>query len=110
MKIFTLATKHTLFPVMGWRLTDEEIDEDHCAYISEILNSGAQSFTEHMERIMSSQAGPFGISSHVGPKDVPRFASFLLMMLKIDQQKRAPTSELLGHPFLGKSDSGNDGD
>lgn len=100
MKIFTLATKHTLFPVMGWRLTDEEIDEDHCAYISEILNSGAQSFTEHVERIMSSQAGPFGISSDVGPVDIQPFASFLLMMLQIDQQKRAPTSKLLDHPFL----------
>ena len=77
-----------------------ELDEDHRAYINEILNSGAQSFTEHVERIMSSQAGPFGISSDVGPVDIQPFASFLLMMLQIDQQKRAPTSKLLDHPFL----------
>ena len=85
---------------MGCNLTDKEIDEDHHAYINEILKPGAESFTEHLEKTMSSHAGPFGISSDANPVDIPRFASFLLMMLQIDQQKRALTSELLVHPFV----------
>ena len=107
IKIFDLATKHTLFPVMGWGLTDKEIDEDHCTYINEILNSGAESFSRHVAKIVSSQAGPFGISSDISPVDIPRFTSFLLMMLQIDQQKQAPTSKLLVHPFMRLRARGN---
>lgn len=96
MKIFNFATKHTLFPVIGWGSTEEEIDEEHRGYINETLNSGVpvdESFTEFVAQQMSSNFGTL---------DIQRFTSFLLMMLQIDQHKRAPTSELLDHPFLRK--------
>lgn len=99
MKIFNFATKHTLFPVLGWGMTQEEIDEEHLGYINEILNSGAlvgKSFTEYVAKKLST----------FGTLDIQHLSSFLLMMLQIDQKKRAPTSKLLAHPFLAQDTPG----
>ena len=80
-------------------MTQEEIDEEHLGYINETLNSGApvdKNFTEYVAKELST----------FGTLDIQHLSSFLLMMLQIDQKKRAPTSKLLGHPFLGQNTPG----
>ena len=99
MKVFNFATKHTLFPVLGWGMTQEEIDEEHIGYINKILNSGDpvdKSFTEYVAKKLPT----------FGTLEIQHLSSFLLMTLQIDQKKRAPTSKLLGHPFLAQDTPG----
>lgn len=77
-----------------WGLSREEIDEDHHTFIEERLGAGEQGggdFTEYLgERLPDSfDAG-----------NVESFASFLLLMLRLEPQSRLSTGELLQAPFV----------
>lgn len=97
MKVFYFATNQTLFPVITWGMTKEEVDKEHFIYINDILNTDAlvhKSFVDYVTQ---------RLSSNFSALDIQRLASFILMMLQTNQHKRAPTSELLGHQFLMKN-------
>lgn len=62
-------------------------------YIDEILNNppAREKSAEHLEQ---------RLAYNFGSQNIQRLTSFLSSMLEQDNKKRAPTSKLLGHPFL----------
>lgn len=97
-KIFELATNEPLFPLETFGLTAEQIDQEHLYLVDQMLDKNGQMDKCFIEYLTDRLPSDFGAGN------IQHLASYLVLMLQRDPQRRLTTTKLLNQPFLTESE------